>query len=586
MIKIEHLTKAFDKKIIDDFTFFFEKNKVYTIKGRSGCGKTTLLNIISGYDKSYEGLCQRDGSISYICQQSLLIGNMSIRDNLLFICNDNNKIEQYARLFNGLELLDKMPNQLSGGERQRMSIIRAVITQPQIIIADEPTASLDEVNSKIIKDCFCSLRNMGITIIIATHENIFDDVSDAIIFLENKEIVKPIMKNSQEKPLTVCSNLELKGGTPPKGSRGFKYVINKNRNTVSILFIIILAIIQITSFFCIGVIRNYKSEYFKIDSRIHHYHVYSVNMGMYEEYRQKYPGVGLYENYIYNEDGFTVLGLFPEEDSSLSIPNVLEWGEFPKNSGQVIINRLYMNTYFPELSGDEVIGKKIKVNGTDYEIAAVTKSDTSATSFSMGGNAYYWMSGYGSIPQVYLDYDTLSEFGIINPKMYGDVVMKFDEFYKYPEVIEDFNRPAVTVADVNRINSVAAEAVLLGKNVLYIIIVLFLVFIIFMETQISMDIHYRRRELAYLQMFGIKKRRLLNLGVGEYLFKAVTSIIISQVVYGIGCFVIYLVKDMNLYTNIGDILIISLGILIYSTASMAIPMARTLNMEVSECIKR
>ena len=154
-IRLENLNKSFDgRPVLKDITYTFESGKLYVIKGVSGCGKTTLLNILGKVDTEYEGICETGGvRTAMIFQKSLLLGGLTVRENLLLIRNDPQSIKRLAGQLGIVSLLKKYPSEISGGERQRASVARALLNAPQLLLADEPTASLDAENSdKIAED--------------------------------------------------------------------------------------------------------------------------------------------------------------------------------------------------------------------------------------------------------------------------------------------------------------------------------------------------------------------------------------------------------------------------------------------------
>lgn len=194
MLILEHIEKSYDRPVLQNITWSFEAGGLYVIKGISGSGKSTLLNIIGGLERLDGGNILLDGrdvtgkSIlrersAYVFQQSLLLSGITIMDNLLLIRNDSGRIRELAASFYVQELLEKLPVQLSGGERQRISIIRALLQEPELLLADEPTASLDEENSVHIAGMLAGLREYGKTIIVATHEPYFDELADEILYL-------------------------------------------------------------------------------------------------------------------------------------------------------------------------------------------------------------------------------------------------------------------------------------------------------------------------------------------------------------------------------------------------------------------
>ena len=198
-LEIKNVTKKYDRTVLDGVTHTFEYGKLYVIKGVSGCGKTTLLNIMGGLDSDYEGEIFINGEngktvltekVGYVFQQSLLISDLTVKDNLLLINDDIQKADEITERLGVRELYDKYPSQLSGGERQRIAVARALITGVKIILADEPTASLDGTNSALTAQLLAELCGEGCAVIVATHEHYFDTIADEIIHLDYGKIGK------------------------------------------------------------------------------------------------------------------------------------------------------------------------------------------------------------------------------------------------------------------------------------------------------------------------------------------------------------------------------------------------------------
>ena len=307
MIKLENINKYYnDNHVLNSINLEFLDGKIYVIKGISGCGKTTLLNIISGIDNNYEGNIYLNDAIiknsdlktnvSYIFQNSLLISNLNIYDNLLLISSDEDKIKYYAEAFNVINLFSKFPNQLSGGERQRIAIIRALLSDTKIIIADEPTSSLDKASAINIVNELAKLRNDSRIIIIATHDKIFDDVADCIINLDYGKVGQ--IQNNQIK-----NNYNIK--YEKTFSNNFKdidrkYVnkkIKKNTRTTVILTTLLVLLLIL-----IGIKDNFKKEALKIMEDkypINCFDVLTQKLYLFENIEN----IKIYDNYFYQNEG-------------------------------------------------------------------------------------------------------------------------------------------------------------------------------------------------------------------------------------------------------------------------------------------
>lgn len=169
MIELKNIVKKYNTvTVYNDFTLSLEEGKITCLLGGSGCGKTTLLNIISG-------LTSFDGEVptlkcSYIFQSPRLVPNLSVRDNLLLICKDENRVDELLEKVGLSNRAESYPVNLSGGEAQRVSIARAFLYDSDILLMDEPFASLDlKLKNKII-DLFCSIwREDRRTVLMVTH---------------------------------------------------------------------------------------------------------------------------------------------------------------------------------------------------------------------------------------------------------------------------------------------------------------------------------------------------------------------------------------------------------------------------------
>lgn len=213
MLKIENLSFNYgSKKILDDLNIEFETGKLYAIQGESGAGKTTLLSSLAGIDDRYTGSLLYDNKeisksnlkkynkehVSIIFQSLNLIDYLTVYENIQVAAKikvgkkiDNKEIQKYLNLFKLEDITEKTyPNQLSGGQQQRVAIIRGIITESDIIIADEPTGSLDEKNTKIITE---ELRRLAIEenkiVIIVTHTKEVANSCDVKYELENGKIM-------------------------------------------------------------------------------------------------------------------------------------------------------------------------------------------------------------------------------------------------------------------------------------------------------------------------------------------------------------------------------------------------------------
>ena len=209
-IELKNLSKTFfDKKniiVLKKVNFKFQLGKIYSIMGPSGSGKSTLLNLISLIDKPTSGSIKflnktidfnnnenndifRANNIGIIYQQDNLLTDFTALENVYLAClaSGLDKNQSKLKAVNILKQvglanrIDHYPNELSGGEKQRVSISRALVNEPNIILADEPTGSLDKKNADEIFDLLKKQINPNRLILFATHNRFLANKSDCLL---------------------------------------------------------------------------------------------------------------------------------------------------------------------------------------------------------------------------------------------------------------------------------------------------------------------------------------------------------------------------------------------------------------------
>lgn len=219
ILKIEHLSKTYGKgetavKALDDVSFSIKKGEFVAIIGPSGSGKSTMLHLLGGVDRPTSGKVIVDNTDMYslnetqlaifrrrqiglIYQFYNLIPVLTVEENItLPLLLDQHKVDkkQFADTVKALNLenrLNHLPNQLSGGQQQRVSIGRALISNPAIMLADEPTGNLDSKNSSEIIDLLKMFnKTYNQTLIVITHDERIALQADRIITIEDGRIAK------------------------------------------------------------------------------------------------------------------------------------------------------------------------------------------------------------------------------------------------------------------------------------------------------------------------------------------------------------------------------------------------------------
>ena len=198
--------------VLDNISLAVEKGEFIVIEGKSGSGKSTLLSLLSGIDKPDRGriilhntditeLSEdrlapfRNRTIGYVFQSFHLIPSLTALENIMFPAELNRDPEAAAKAVELLRRVDlqqrqhNFPHQLSGGEKQRVALCRALVNDPQIVFADEPTGNLDSANGETILQLLLELRSeLDTTLVLATHSREISSTADRIVQLADGRI--------------------------------------------------------------------------------------------------------------------------------------------------------------------------------------------------------------------------------------------------------------------------------------------------------------------------------------------------------------------------------------------------------------
>lgn len=240
MIEVKNVTKTYGKKhnvftALDNVSFSIPNGASVAIIGKSGSGKSTLMHAMSGLDRPQSGQVIIDGKdilqlkskeidafrsskMSFIFQSFFVEANESCYDNVGLVCEiaDVPRSEHKKRIEKALaavELTDKMKSRarnLSGGQKQRLAIARAIVNNPRILFADEPTGNLDSATGQVIEDLlFQYNKEKGVTLIIVTHDQELADRCDIQIKMRDGKILstssrlKSLVKKPAKRKVTV-----------------------------------------------------------------------------------------------------------------------------------------------------------------------------------------------------------------------------------------------------------------------------------------------------------------------------------------------------------------------------------------------
>lgn len=219
ILEVQQVSKSYhigDRRldVLQNVSLTIAAGEFVAIVGSSGSGKSTLLSLMSGLDHPTNGrICLegqditdrtedelapvRNGTIGFVFQSFHLVPSLSAIENIMFpaeIRGDTLALEKAETLLRRVDLLDRadnFPHQLSGGEKQRVAICRALINDPKIVFADEPTGNLDTANGQAILDLLLDLRReRNTTLLLVTHDTAIAALADRIIQLQDGRVVE------------------------------------------------------------------------------------------------------------------------------------------------------------------------------------------------------------------------------------------------------------------------------------------------------------------------------------------------------------------------------------------------------------
>ena len=230
VLKLEHIQKYYGSKgnvtkAIQDISFSVQEGEFVGIMGASGSGKTTLLNCISTIDTVSAGHIYLNGTdvteitekqiarfrrenLGFVFQDFNLLDTLTISENIALALTINRvpageidgRVREIAGKLNIADILDKYPYQVSGGQKQRCACARAIINQPKLILADEPTGALDSHSSQMLLSAIQSINEtLRATILMVTHDAFSASYANRILFLRDGTIFTEIFKGSNSR---------------------------------------------------------------------------------------------------------------------------------------------------------------------------------------------------------------------------------------------------------------------------------------------------------------------------------------------------------------------------------------------------
>lgn len=226
MLQVKHLSKSYVSgnqvyPVLKDISLEVEKGEFVAVMGPSGSGKTTLLNCISCFiphekgkillaDRNLSTLKEkelakvRNQRMGFVFQDFMLLDGLTVFENICLpqiiarrpVAQMEERTENLCRLFGIEKIMDKYPAEISGGEKQRTAVARALMNQPYVILADEPTGNLDSKSCRAVIDAFLQAKKeLGATIFMVTHDSFAASFCDRVIVLKDGAVHGELMKS-------------------------------------------------------------------------------------------------------------------------------------------------------------------------------------------------------------------------------------------------------------------------------------------------------------------------------------------------------------------------------------------------------
>ncbi len=246
LLEIQNVTKYFGSgdavsKALNGVSFSMERGEFTAVMGASGSGKSTLLNVIATIDRPSSGHVALEGRdiaqmkerelaafrrdrLGFIFQEYNLLDTLTVGENIVLPLNlkkcplreTENRLRKAAASLEITDQLEKFPRQLSGGQRQRAACARALITEPALILADEPTGALDSANSKALMQIFTLMNEqLGSTILMVTHDAVVGSYASRVLFLKDGRIWNELHRGERSRQTMyheILSTMAVLGG--------------------------------------------------------------------------------------------------------------------------------------------------------------------------------------------------------------------------------------------------------------------------------------------------------------------------------------------------------------------------------------
>lgn len=543
MIEIRKISKAYgNQTVLNDVNWTFPDQGLVCLLGASGCGKSTLLNVIAGFDSQYTGdiivggvsisnmneteICEyRGNNIGFVFQNYNLLMGYTVLENILLPCGLNKSSisdkEKAMKLLERLDIFDKKNEKvenLSGGQKQRVAIARALINEPSLILADEPTASLDRKNSYEIMSLLKEISKTHLVLII-THDKKICEFADQVIAIQDKKIVGEEIKNDivSSKQLNVDNNIK---------SNAFGYslknfIIHLKRHII-ISFIISIGVLAFvlslsTTNIMGKFINDFKDKntafnngYIKADEKI---------ANTWELINKDKRIQNIYKQYIIKDVKLTIDFKTETMLEKYPMPKATEkmsYGVMPKiGENQIALSPSLAKKFNSQIN--ELVGKTIKLNydGKDYTLSVSGIYNAGYDDFFISNEIEKELYE-GTKNDLYsISYDV---------KDFEDIVAVDQELIEHGIKSETATKEVAALQNTfNNLNKL-----FMIVSILVLIIGLFISATLLIKLQNS-----RYNEIGLLSALGFNKKSIRNIIINENILLSIVATVLNIILIGL-----------------------------------------------------
>ena len=578
LLRIDNLEKEYGKndsyqKVLDNISIEFKSGEFVCLLGESGSGKSTFLNVIGGLDTNYSGSVNinnlnlkyididnyRKENIGFIFQNFNLINSLSVIDNIILPIEKYNipikeKKEKAINLLKKLNIYNirnKKIKDLSGGQKQRIAIARALINDPLIILADEPTGALDEKNSESVLKILKEIQKEGKLVIVVTHSEKVIDYSTRVVHIKDGKIDSD-KKIKRVKETIIDKDEVLENKYLYLIKYGIRSILNNKKRNFFITLASSIGIIGIIlSLFLGSSVKKYISDLILQKSNPYVYNINYKNSNIYETHSYNNKEINKIKNIkhiskVYKEISYnTSKIIYNDKDYNLAYLDSGSDVELEKGTNKGLIVSKFVSKTIKNPIGKKVsisIIDNYKVIDFDIEITGISKN----SSISLIDDNMHCYIDYSFLKEVYEDYDLE-----LNPNSLKIKIDDNNNINYIKKKLEKINLEASNNDDLfKELNSYLdiATFVLSSFSSLSLIVSIIMISII-----INITVLERTKEIGLLRSIGYSKKNINDIFTSE----AVTlGLVIGLFSYFMSSKIIGIVKeivnnkfDINLKTN-------------------------------------